>query len=178
MDHARTIRMAFRVEWLVPHLLSIAVAIAMAVAAWKRPNLGRGLFAALFLWAGLYNSRVALTDPSPYLDFAKLTESPVYRGIIEGPFARNIVAWVSLIAVGQLCIGLGMLLRGSLTRIASVGAIVFLVAIAPLGIGSAFPATLIMAGGAAVLLRIRFDRSLFAVIREGFHGGGRPRSTA
>ena len=155
--------MAFRPEWLVPHLLSIVVAILMAVAAWKRPNLGRGMFAALFLWASVVNARLALRDPTEYLDYAKLTESPTYRAIIEGPFARNLVACVLLIALGQLCIGIGMLLRGGLTRVACVGALVFLIAIAPLGVGSAFPASLIMAGGAAALLRNRFDRSLFAL---------------
>ena len=156
--------MAFRAEFLVPHLISIVVAILLAVAAWKRPNLGRGLFAALFLWASFVNARLALTDPSKYLDYAKLTDSPTYRAIIEGPFARNLVAYVLLIALGQLCIGAGMLLRGGLTRLACLGALVFLIAIAPLGVGSAFPSSLIMAGGAAALLRHRFDRSLFALL--------------
>jgi hypothetical protein len=170
--------MAFRVEWLFPHLVSIAIAILMALAAWKRPSLGRGLFAVLFLWASLVNGRLAIRDPAAYLEYANLTESPVYRGIIEGPFARHITGYVMVIALGQLCIAIGMLLRGLLTRTACVGAIIFLVAIAPLGIGAAFPATLIMAGGAAVLLRARFDRTLWAEIRTALGGRGSRQSTA
>lgn len=170
--------MTFRVEWLYVHMLAIAFSIVMAVAAWKRPNVGRGLFAALFLWAGLFNAQTAIQRPAEYLGYATLTESPAYRAIIEGPFARHITTYVLLIAVGQLCIGVGMLLRGTLTRVACIGAIAFLLAIAPLGIGSGFPSTLIMAGGAAVLLRRGFQRSLFAEIAAVFRGRGAGRSTA
>ena len=170
--------MAFRVEWLAPHLISIAVAVLMALAAWKRPNLGRALFAALFLWAAVVDARVALRDPGVYLDYAKLTDSPTYRAIIEGPFARHITAYVLIIALGQLCIGIGMLLRGAATRTAALGAMVFLLALAPLGVGSAFPATAILACGALLLLRRRFDRTLFRVIRELAGREGARRSTA
>lgn len=170
--------MTFRVEWLYVHMLAIAVSIALAVAAWKRPNIGRGMFAVLFLWAGLYNAQTALTRPLEYLGYATLTESPTYRAIIEGPFARHITTYVLLIAVGQLCIGVGVLLRGTLLRIACIGAIVFLLAIAPLGIGSGFPSTLIMAGSAAALLRRGFDRTLFAEIAALFRDRRAGRSTA
>ncbi len=137
--------MTFRVEWLYPHLIAIVLSIVMAVAAWRRPDVGRALFAALFLWAGLYNARTAFVKPAEYLNYAGLTESPTYRAIIEGPFARHITTYVVLIAIGQLAIGVGLLLRGALTRVACLGAIVFLLAIAPLGIGSGFPSTVIMA---------------------------------
>ena len=44
------------------------------------------------------------------------------------------------------------------------GAIVFLVAIVPLGIGSGFPATLIMALAAAILLRAHYTERLWPTL--------------
>lgn len=158
--------MAFRPEYLAPHLISIALSILLAVAAWKRPNLGRFSFATLFAWAAFVNLRTALATPEVYLEYAKLTESPTYRAIIEGPFARHVTAYVAAIAVGQAAIAAAFLGRGALVKLGALGAIVFLVAIAPLGVGSAFPSTLVGAGAAAVLLRRRFDRTLLREIRD------------
>lgn len=52
---------------------------------------------------------------------------------------------VTIIAIGQGLIGIGLLLKNQIVRIACYGAIVFFIAIIPLGIGAAFPATLITA---------------------------------
>jgi hypothetical protein len=145
--------MAFRVEWLVPHLISLIVAVVMAFAAWKRPPIGRLLYVLLFAYAAQLNVRMALATPEIYLDYARLTEWAAMRKIIVGPFAAHVQAYVTLIAIGQAFIAVGLCLRGALARTAAVFAILFLVSIAPLGVGSAFPATLIMAGGAFVLLR-------------------------
>jgi hypothetical protein len=46
------------------------------------------------------------------------------------------------------------------------GAIISLVAIAPLGSGSAFPSTLIAACGAIVLLRYNYDSTLVSELRR------------
>jgi hypothetical protein len=49
------------------------------------------------------------------------------------------------IAVGQVAIAIAMLLTDRWFRIGCLGGIIFCVSIAPLGLGSAFPATLLMA---------------------------------
>ncbi|HPF67714.1 MAG TPA: hypothetical protein PLC20_08575, partial [Flavobacteriales bacterium] len=54
---------------------------------------------------------------------------------------------IGAIAFGQGLVALGLLGRGMLRRIAAIGGIVFLVAIAPLGVGSAFPSSLLLALG-------------------------------
>ncbi len=158
--------MAFRPEYLAPHLISIVLSILLAVAAWKRPNLGRLLFVTLFAWASLVNLRTATATPEVYLEYARLTESPTYRAIIEGPFARHVTVYVTAIAIGQAAIAMAFLGRGAIVKLGALGAIVFLLAIAPLGVGSGFPSTLIGAGAAAVLLRRRFDRTLVREIRD------------
>jgi hypothetical protein len=51
-------------------------------------------------------------------------------------------------------------------KAAMAGAIVFLVAIAPLGIGSAFPSTLIMATAYVILLWRKVDFNIYEVIQR------------
>ncbi len=52
---------------------------------------------------------------------------------------------VTLISLAQGLIAIGMLLNGWIVRLACLGAIIFFFAIAPLGVGSGFPFTLITA---------------------------------
>lgn len=158
--------MTFRVEWLMPHLISIVVSLLIALAAWKRPTLGRTLFVLLFAWAAQYNLRTALATPAVYLDYAALTDSSTMRRLILGPFAAHVQAYVVLIAVGQACIAIGLALRGAPARLAALGAIAFLVAIAPLGVGSGFPSSLIMAGAMALLLRDGLSTTLLRELRH------------
>jgi hypothetical protein len=161
--------MAYRPEWLGPHLASLIVAALLALAALRRAELGRALYVGLFSWAAVTNFVAALRSPEVYLGYAALTESPTYRAIIEGPFARHVTSYVIAIAAGQAAIAAGLLSRGRSPRIAAALAIVFLVAIAPLGVGSGFPSTLIMAGGAVALLRRTWPRSLPSVVLDAVH---------
>jgi hypothetical protein len=79
---------------------------------------------------------------------------------------------VALIAVGQALIGALVLLSGRSLRLGLVGAIVFLVAVAPLGTGAGFPATLILAWAAGLLLMGQ-DRPLHREL-AGFWEGNVP----
>ncbi len=158
--------MSFRPELMGPHLVSLVVALLLAVAAWKRPNLGRALFVLLFAAASVVNTYTALTVPDQYLEYANLTESPAYRALILGPFARHLIEFVLAIACGQAMVALGLTMRGLFARVAAVGGIVFLVAIAPLGVGSAFPSSLLLAGGLVALLRRGLNESLFGILHE------------
>jgi membrane protein implicated in regulation of membrane protease activity len=62
-----------------------------------------------------------------------------YRDFIDGWFKKHIRLLVPMIATGQLMIGAGMLAGRKWLVIGCMGIIVFLMAIAPLGVGSAFP---------------------------------------
>jgi len=154
---------------LYAHVGSNVVALLMLLACWRGKNLGRVLFVALFLWAGQLNLRTALTQPQVYLAYAQFAVEP-YRSFIQGLFAGHVTTIVGTIATGQLLIGLLVALRGLAVRLGLVGAIVFLVAIAPLGVGSAFPATLLMAVGAFLLFRANFPRTLPTEVRAQLRG--------
>jgi hypothetical protein len=154
-------------RWMLYALIgSNIVAVTMLAASARWPNAGRLAFVLLFLWAGAWNLRTAIVEPLVYLDYGSLTVSDAYRDFIRGPFARHVTPIVSAIALGQLAIAVLVALRGAAVRLGLLGAIVFLLAIAPLGVGSGFPATLIMTLAAVVLLRRRHAALWMALPRR------------
>lgn len=129
------------------YAISNLLALVMLLGSRWFPTGARLLYCVLFAWAGQYNFRTALDAPWVYYDYADYTFLPVYRWFILGPFTDITMPMILAIAVGQIGIAVTMLLKGSLFRWGCLGGLVFCVAIAPLGLGSAFPATLLMAAG-------------------------------
>lgn len=137
----------------IAYSLSNLVAVLLLWACWKKPLWARVLFFLLFAWAAWLNSTTALTTPAMYTGYAQYAFSEWYRQFINGFFAAHTVPIVLTIAAGQAGIAIGMLAKGPLFRLGATGAIIFLLSIAPLGIGSAFPCTLVMAAGVWMLYR-------------------------
>ena len=142
---------AMYIAWGISNVLAVFI----LYAAVKWPNVARLLLSVIFLWAAFINTYNALLHPVVYLDYAKLTPVYFYREIIEGTFSKNITGFVLLIAGCQLLIALFTGHKGILMKLAMWGAIVFLLVIAPFGIGSGFPCTLIMALAYYILLKKR-----------------------
>jgi len=132
-------------EYFLPLLISNFLAILILICAWKQPRISRLLFFLLFAWAGWMNWTTVLNNPESYLEYANFTLLDSYRQFINGWFSSHLLLAVVLIATCQLMIAVGMLLKGILFKIAAIGAIVFFLAILPLGVGSGFPCTLIAA---------------------------------
>lgn len=141
--------------------VSNVIALFILLMAFKRPFVAKLLLSLIFLWAAFINSYNALLHPEVYLDYAKLTPVKLYREIIEGPFSKSITGYVILIAVCQFLIALFTGHKGILMKAAMWGAIVFLIAIAPFGIGSGFPCTLVMALSYYILLKKKKDHIPF-----------------
>ena len=135
----------------------------------RRLEIARLLYCLLFLWAGCWNMYLANVRPEEYLTYASLAYSESYRSFILGYFASHVTPIVGGIAVGQLSIAVLVAARDRAVPIGLAGAIVFLLAIVPLGAGSGFPATLIMAAGAAALARGRFTEPLWQALRNPRH---------
>lgn len=131
-------------SYLLAYIISNIAALLFLLVSARWPKAGRMLFSLLFAWAGWINWRTALNNPEYYLYYSDLA-IPLYREIIQGWFSRHISLVVGSIASCQLLIAGGLLLKGRIYRIAVVGAVVFLLAIMPLGVGSGFPCTLILA---------------------------------
>jgi hypothetical protein len=143
-------------EYIVPWSISNGVAIVLLLVAIWRTRLARLLFVLIFAWASWINYTTAHSNPAGYLDYATFTPFDSLKDFIMGWFQENIILMVSLISIGQGVIALGMLLKGWWVKLACIGVIIFLLAIAPLGIGSAFPFSII--AGAASYFILKKDR--------------------
>lgn len=126
--------------------------ILQLLAAFKWPHVSRVSFFLLFAAASIINFRTAIESPWLYFDYAGLTWSDLYKDFIHGWFGNHLQPSVVAIAICQALISISMLLKGWLFKIGSIGGIIFLLALIPLGTGSAFPSTAIMAIAMLVLL--------------------------
>ena len=88
-----------------------------------------------------------------YVDYAWLTPFQWYSQVMTGWFAANVTEVVTVVSIGQGLIAVGLLMGGIYARIAAVGTIIFLMVVLPLGLGSAFPAPILMAIGAYFVFR-------------------------
>lgn len=144
--------MPTHIIWIA-YSLSNLVALLLLWAAWKKPVLARALFFLLFAWAAWFNTTTVLHTPELYTGYAQYTFSAWYRAFILGFFSQHTAAIVLAIAAGQAGIALGMFGKGAAFRLGAIGGMLFLVCIAPLGAGSAFPCTLLMAAAMGFLYR-------------------------
>jgi hypothetical protein len=130
-------------DYVVPYIGSNMFSILLSIVAALSPQVCRWVFVVMFLGAGIFNAFIAIRQPSMYVDvYGPLAVLELYSSFIYGLFSQYTTAIVLAIAAGQLVVGTLLLTRFG---VGALGGIIFLVAIAPLGIGSAFPATLIMA---------------------------------
>ena len=138
------------------YLVTSLVSALLLFFAWRRPRVGRGLYAVLFLGAAAFNAVTALRTPEVYVEgFAPRAIGP-FREFIERVVALAPQAFVLAVAGGQVLVGLGLVVgRGLPLAGGAAGAAFFLVAISWLGVGAAFPLNLVLAAGALLLLRER-----------------------
>jgi hypothetical protein len=149
--------------YLISYIISNTVALLMLLAAWKSPKLARVMFFLLFAWASGANWRAALHTPQFYIDYADLSFSDAYKQFILGWFSNHITEVVGFIATCQALIAVSMLLKGWIFKLGAIGAIIFLLAIVPFGVGSAFPCSLVMAVALYVILRKASNNYLWIV---------------
>jgi len=147
-------------NYLAPYIISQIVSIILLIVAWKNTRAARVLFALLFFWASGINMYNGIQNPDIYLDFRELA-IPLYRDFIDGWFSRNHHIAIPVIALGQFYIAIGMLLKGRWVKLACVGAIIFLMAIAPFKVGSAFPFSLTVSIAAFLIYRNDYHNYLW-----------------
>lgn len=138
-------------EFLIPYVISQVASIIVLIVAWKRTKWARVLFALLFLWASGTNMYIGITKPGTYQEYADLA-IPAYEDFINGWFSHYNYIVIPLIAVGQFLIALGMLLKGWWVKVACAGVIIFLLSIAPLMVGAAFPFSITVSIAAWLIL--------------------------
>jgi hypothetical protein len=133
-------------EYLEPFIVSNIVALALLFVGIKWRRAGRISFAVLFIAAGIFNAYQSTVDAGVYATtYGETALLPFYKSLIYNIFAENAEIYVKLIASFQLFAGICLIFKKPLYCIGIFCGIVFLIGIAPLGLGSAFPSTLLMA---------------------------------
>lgn len=138
-------------QFVTPYLVSLGIAGSLLVLATVRPRWCRWLFVALFAYAAIYNFWISSTRPEEYQGFATLALVAALAEFIRGPFREQAAPTIGAIATGQALIAVGFGVGRSLLPAATLGAVVFLMAIAPLGVGSAYPFS-VMVSLAAIIV--------------------------
>ena len=139
-------------NFLIPYIASQLISIIVFYVAWKNTRLARLIFTLMFLYAGCCNMYIGFMKPDEYLGFADMA-IPLYRDFINGWFSNFNYILIPLIATGQLAIAVGMILNDNWVRLACMGSIIFLLSIAPLMVGSAFPFSITVSAAALLILR-------------------------
>lgn len=132
-------------EYLIPFIITNLLSLVLLFVSIKWSVIGKIIFAIIFLIAGVFNIFNVINHPDSYLEFGKTAILFFYRDFIFGDFRDNIVIFIIIISALQLFISLCLLTDSPLTNTGFTGGIIFLILIAPLGLGSAFPSTLLMA---------------------------------
>lgn len=122
------------------------------------PILGSLAGGCIFLLAGIFNMYSGIANPEAYVNIYGPLAIDLYQKIINGVFSSYTSLFVILIAAGQLLVGIFLLQKRTLFKLGILGGIIFLVAISPLGLGSAFPSPLLMAIS-LILLYIRHKKA-------------------
>jgi len=143
--------------YLLLYIISNVVAILLLWSARKQPRIARLLFFLIFTWASWTNWTTVLRNPQFYIEYADLSFLNVYKQFIRGWFSNHITEAVGFIATCQALIAVSMLLKGWMLKMGAIGAIIFLLAIAPLGVGSAFPFSIITSIALYLIIRCPFN---------------------
>ena len=130
-------------EYLVAYLIANFIALGILALAFWRPTIVRWMWVAVFVWAASVNTMTVAREPWVYLAYGALTPSTLYRDFIAGWFSTHIQPFVLSIAAGQLTIAILLSRAGDARWLGVLGASFFLLAIAPLGVGSGFPFSVI-----------------------------------
>jgi hypothetical protein len=158
------------------YVASNVFAILLIVVAARWPRIGRFVVSVGFLGAGIWNMFASLTMPGFYVSTYGPLASPPYAAFIDGPFAANPALFVVPIAIGHLATA-----TGGWVKLALAGSMLFVAAIAPMGVGSAFPFSVFALLAFYLLYRRAFTSSMFEDLGATFAAvthTGQPRGHA
>jgi len=143
-------------EYWFPYAITHAITISLIFICYKWPKIGKAVWGIIFILAGIFNMYHGLSSPEVYLIYGTHAVE-LYKQFINGLFSSYTTPIVSGIALGQILVGIFLFMKKKLFLLGILGGIIFLVAISPLGIGSAFPATLLMSIS-LILLYTRYKK--------------------
>ncbi|HVI43401.1 MAG TPA: hypothetical protein VM802_00960 [Chitinophaga sp.] len=133
-------------------VISNVVSLFILAMAIFRPRISRLLLCMLFTATAVFSAVMVITHPRVFLVFGDVTPVQMYEQFINGAFRHNIALIVLSLAVCQLLIGLLIARSGKWLKAGLAGATLFMMAMIPLGAGSAFPSTIFLTATCIILL--------------------------
>ncbi len=127
----------------IPYVITHIVSFLLILICYKWPKIGKVAWGIIFILAGIFNIYTGISNPEAYVEYGQNAVG-FYQKFIYGIFSSYTSLIVSLTALGQILVGAFLLFKGKPFLLGILGGIIFLVAISPLGLGSAFPSTLLM----------------------------------
>jgi hypothetical protein len=147
-------------------LIWAGFSLALALLAIWRPNAGRAAIGAFFLLMAVgVNIVTTVVNPQSYGAWADTALLPAYREVILRFVAPNPAPLVLPVAAYQIAVAVALVQRGRVVTLGLVGAMVFLLAIMPLGWEEM--ANVVLIAGLALLLRRDYPHSIAALVRAG-----------
>jgi len=141
-------------DYLIPYVVSNVLSILLIFICYKWSKIGKIVWGTIFLAAGIFNVITSFRTPHVYVEaYGQTAVLPFYKDFIYGIFSDHTTLFVTLIASGQIVVSILLFLKKMLFKLGTIGGIVFLIAISPLGIGSAFPSTILMAISLFILFK-------------------------
>lgn len=141
----------------IPYITTHVVTFLLIFICYKWPKVGKIAWGIIFILAGILNIYEGISNPETYVEYGQNAVG-LYQKFIYGIFSSYTSLIVSLIALGQILVGAFLFFKGKPFLLGILGGIIFLVAISPLGLGSAFPSTLLMSIS-MILLYSRYKRA-------------------
>jgi hypothetical protein len=141
----------------IPYVITHIISFLLIFICCKWPKIGKVAWGIIFVLAALFNMYLGNSNPQKYVEYGQGAVG-LYQKFIYGIFSSYTSLIVSLIAFGQILVGAFLFFKGKPFLLGVLGGIIFLVAISPLGLGSAFPSTLLMSIS-LILLYLRYKRA-------------------
>ncbi len=141
-------------DYLIPYIISNVVSILLIFICYKWHKTGKILWSLIFSAAGIFNIITVFKTPHVYVEaYGQAAVFSFYKNFIYGVFNNHTTLFVTLIASGQILVAILLFMRKGLFKFGIIGGIIFLIAISPLGTGSAFPSTIFMAVSLIILYK-------------------------
>jgi cytochrome bd-type quinol oxidase subunit 2 len=134
-------------EYFPNWAVSNFVGLLLLAISFYMPSFSRKTWGLLMVLASLVNIYMMVTDPTCYIEFGVLAVPPMQRFIYSRYYARPELI-VLPIAFCQFLIGIELFFDGKshrLRKIALASAITFFIGLVFLGVGSAFPSSVLYA---------------------------------
>jgi hypothetical protein len=150
---------------VTPIIVSSIFILAVVILCLAKPNAGRIFLGIFFLIMALgVNGSFTFSNPQAYVDYASGALIPLYRDVALTVVELNPVLFGLLLMAFEITMGLLLLHKNKSVKIGLIGAMAFLIGIAPLSLLQLPWLGLLVAQ--AYLLRNDFDSTFLEIIQS------------